>query len=98
MKIEVEGEEEATQEIVADGTLEEGHDGGLEIGVLGLSEPVLESGPWDAGLLAELALRGGGSVRMVKVVARLGGLCSASAAGVWTGVRVRVKLRRSHGP
>ena len=41
MEDEVEGEDEASQEAVAGGALEEGHEFGFDIGMLGLSEPVL---------------------------------------------------------
>src|SRR5436190_11607082 len=98
MEDEVQGQDQASQEAVADGALEEGHDFGLESGVLGLSEPVLEGGARDAGLLGELALRAGRMVGMGEVVSGLGSLGSIPTEGVWSAVGVGVKLGESHGP
>ena len=98
MEDEVESEKEASEKMVTGGTLEEGHEFGFEIGMLGLLEPVLKSRTGDAMLLGELALRAEGATGMLKVVLGLGGLGSIPAKGVWPGVRRGIKLRGSHGP
>jgi len=98
MKNEVKGEEQASKEAVTGGTLEEGDEFGFEFWMLGLVEPVLESGTRDAGLSGELALGAGRPVGVVEVVSGLGGFAALPTEGLWPGVRGGVKLRVSHGP
>ncbi len=98
MENKVEGQQEASQEAVTRGTLEESRQFGIEFRMLGLVEPVLESGTRNAGLLGELPLGAGGTVGVMEVVSGLGGIGSIPAEGVWPGVGVGVKLRVSHGP
>jgi len=98
MENEVQSEEEATEEAIADGTFQESREVWFEIGMLGLLEPVLESGTRDAGLLGELALGGGRAVGVGKVASGLSGFGATPTEGIWPGVGGGIKLRVSHGP
>jgi hypothetical protein len=98
MEDQVQGQQQAAQEAIADWTLEESHEFGFEVGMASLLEPILQRGPRHAGLLGEPALGVARPVGMVEVVAGLGGLDAVPTEGVWPVVGRGVKLRRSHGP
>ena len=95
------GQDEAAQEAFAGHAVQEGsHVGLVGVAVVVLllaSQPVVEGGVRDTGLLGELA---SGRVRwlaVAEVVEGLRGVGATPAEGVWPGVGVGVKLTGSHG-
>src|SRR5207249_440031 len=94
---EVQGQDEAADEVLAGGALAEGDEVGVEVGVAVLAEPVLQGGAWDAGLLRELPLGVGRVEGVVEGMACVGRVESVPAEGVWRGGGGGRKLWGSHG-